>query len=435
MKRVRIHPTPALRGTIRVPGDKSISHRAVMLSALSEGRSVLRDLLLGEDVLATMRCFEQMGVTIRRFPDRVEVDGVGLHGLKAPAEILDCGNSGTTMRLMMGILAGQPFVSRLTGDGSLNRRPMERVAAPLRQMGADIEELRASPTERVVKINGRKLTGITYELPVASAQVKSAILLAGLYALGETRVVEKMPSRDHSEIMLAGKGAMIRFAEGAWIIRPDARLKAMDWVVPGDISSAAFFLVGGLLGEKSRILLRNVGVNPTRTGLLDVLRDMGAEIVLSNERREGGESAADLELASTPLTATALGGATIPRLIDEIPILAVAMAAARGSSTIRDAAELRVKESDRIEAVRRELSLLGAVIETFPDGLAVSGPTVFQGGRFTSGGDHRIAMSMAIAATVASGPSEIVDVACVDTSYPDFFAHLESLGGRVETLT
>jgi 3-phosphoshikimate 1-carboxyvinyltransferase len=434
VKTVRIHPSPALRGTLTVPGDKSISHRAVMLSALSEGKSVLRGLLLGEDVLATIRCFEQMGVRIVRHADRVEVEGVGLHGLKAPAEVLDCGNSGTTLRLMMGILAGQSFISRLTGDASLNRRPVERVALPLRAMGAEIEELRASPAERVVKVAGRPLKGIRYELPMASAQVKSAVLLAGLFAQGETEVVEKVPSRDHTEIMLRERGAAIRKEGGDWKLSPGNALRAMDLTIPGDISSAAFFLVGGLLGKTSSITLRNTGVNPTRTGILEVLKAMGGEVVLKNVQAAGGEAVADLHVSSKDLVATSVGGALIPRLIDELPILAVAMAAAQGTSAVRNAEELRVKESDRIAAIGRELTSFGAKVQAKPDGFAIEGPTVFRAGRFTSGGDHRIAMSLASAATQGPPPSTIEDIACVDTSYQEFFSHLESLGGRCEIL-
>ncbi len=353
MKRVTVHPSPTLRGEIRVPGDKSISHRAVMFSALSEGRSILSGLLLGEDVRSTIRCFQQMGVPIRIQGDRVEVDGVGLHGLKAPAQVLDCGNSGTTLRLLMGLLAGQTFVSRLTGDTSLNRRPVERVAAPLREIGAMIEELRASETERVVKVTGRPLQGIRYELPVASAQVKSAVLLAGLYASGETRVLEKLPSRDHTEILLTGKGAALEREGDTWILKPGPKLRAQDLVIPGDLSSAAFFLVAGSLGKGSQVILKNVGNNPSRTGILEVLRGMGARLDIQQEAPAGGEAVAQLTVGSSPLKASAVRGALIPRLIDEIPILAVAMAAAQGKSEVKDAGELRVKESDRIAALER----------------------------------------------------------------------------------
>ncbi|HKX11761.1 MAG TPA: 3-phosphoshikimate 1-carboxyvinyltransferase [bacterium] len=427
MSEVVIQPEPTLKGEIQVPGDKSISHRAVMLSALAEGQSVLRGLLMGEDVLSTIGCFQAMGVPIQVEKDRVAVGGVGLRGLKAPAKVLDCGNSGTTLRLMMGILAAQPFETRLTGDASLNRRPMERVAKPLREMGAQIEEFRASETERVIKVTGRPLRGIHYKLPMASAQVKSAVLLAGLYASGETVVEEGMASRDHSEIMLAAKGVELDRQGDLIRLRPAVRLKAENLEIPGDISSAAFFLVGGAIGKDSEILLRNVGINPTRTGILDVLRAMGANIEELNPRKIAGEVTADLKVKAAALNATRIDGATIPRLIDEIPILCIAAAAARGKTEIRDAAELRVKETDRIAAMERELAKLGVKAQGQAEGIDVEGPARFQAGDFESGGDHRVAMSMAIAATQASAPSRIHDIGCVRTSYPNFFEQLQGL--------
>ena len=427
MSEVVIQPEPTLKGEIQVPGDKSISHRAVMLSALAEGQSVLRGLLMGEDVLSTIGCFQAMGVPIQVEKDRVVVGGVGLRGLKAPAKVLDCGNSGTTLRLMMGILAAQPFETRLTGDASLNRRPMERVAKPLREMGAQIEEFRASETERVIKVTGRPLRGIHYKLPMASAQVKSAVLLAGLYASGETVVEEGMASRDHSEIMLAAKGVELDRQGDLIRLRPAVRLKAENLEIPGDISSAAFFLVGGAIGKDSEILLRNVGINPTRTGILDVLRAMGANIEELNPRKIAGEVTADLKVKAAALNATRIDGATIPRLIDEIPILCIAAAAARGKTEIRDAAELRVKETDRIAAMERELAKLGVKAQGQAEGIDVEGPARFQAGDFESGGDHRVAMSMAIAATQASAPSRIHDIGCVQTSYPNFFEQLQGL--------
>lgn len=406
-----------------------------MLSALAEGKSVLRGLLLGEDVLATIGCFREMGVEIDVQRDRVIVTGVGLQGLRPPDKVLDCGNSGTTLRLMMGLLAAQPFTSRLTGDASLNRRPIERVAKPLREMGGQIEELRVSETERVVKITGRPLRGITYSLPVASAQVKSAILLAGLYAQGLTVVIEPIPSRDHSELMLQSKGAAL-LREGNKIeIAKTEKLDAQDLEIPGDISSAAFFLVAGAIGKGSEILLKGVGVNPTRTGILEVLEKMGAVLEVNGLGTPGGEAIADLKISSSPLRATMLAGTLIPRLIDEIPILAVAAAAAEGDTEIRDAAELRVKESDRIQAIERELTGLGAKVESFPDGMRIHGPTVFTCGTFHSGSDHRIAMSMAIAATLAPGPSLIQDVDCIATSYPDFFDQFRHLGAQIEVFS
>lgn len=432
MKNVRVLPAPTLSGEIQVPGDKSISHRAVMLSALSEGSSTLRGLLMGEDVLATIGCFRELGVQIDILPERVVVHGVGLKGLRPPQKVLDCGNSGTTMRLMMGILAGQPFESRLTGDASLNRRPMERVAKPLREMGAQIEEFRASETERVVKVTGRPLRGIHYKLPVASAQIKSAVLLAGLYASGETNVEEGTASRDHSERMLRHKGVALEVSDGLIRLRSGQSLKAEDLEIPGDISSAAFFLVGGAIGKDSEILLKNVGVNPTRTGILEVLAAMGAPIEALNPREIGGEPVADLRVRSAPLRAARISGALIPRLIDEIPILCIAAASAQGTTEVRDAEELRVKETDRIAAMERELAKLGVKARGLPDGIDVEGPAAFRAGDFESGGDHRVAMSMAVAATRAPQPSRVLDVDCVQTSYPNFFDQLQSLGAKVE---
>ncbi|MDL1871090.1 3-phosphoshikimate 1-carboxyvinyltransferase [Deltaproteobacteria bacterium PRO3] len=432
MKNVRVHPAPTLRGEIQVPGDKSVSHRAVMLSALSEGVSTLRGLLMGEDVLSTIGCFRELGVQVDIFPDRVVVQGVGLRGLKPPQKVLDCGNSGTTMRLMMGILAGQPFESRLTGDASLNRRPMERVAKPLREMGAQIEEFRASETERVVKVTGRPLRGIHYKLPVASAQIKSAILLAGLYASGETGVEEGTASRDHSERMLRHKGVALEISGGLIRLRSGQSLKAEDLEIPGDISSAAFFLVGGAIGSGSEILLKNVGINPTRTGVLEVLQAMGTPFETLNPREIGGEPVADLRVRSAPLRAARISGALIPRLIDEIPILCIAAAAAQGTTEVRDAEELRVKETDRIAAMERELAKLGVKARGVSDGIDVTGPANFQAGDFESGTDHRVAMSMAVAATRAPRPSRVLDVDCVQTSYPNFFDQLQSLGAKVE---
>jgi len=432
--RLLVHPSPVLRGAIRVPGDKSISHRAVMLSALSEGSSKLKGMLMGEDVLSTVGCFREMGVPIEIKSGEVTVHGVGLKGLKAPQRVLDCGNSGTTLRLMMGLLAAQPFVSRLTGDASLNRRPVERVAHPLRLMGAQIEELRSSETERVVKITGRPLNGIRYELPVASAQVKSAILLAGLFASGSTQVVEKIPSRDHTEIMLQAKGAPLQKNGLQISVQAASKLLAIDLEIPGDISSAAFFLVGGLLGKTSSVRLTHVGVNPTRTGILEVLGKMGAKLKLQNQRWVGGEAIADLEVESSSLKGVEVGGDIIPRLIDEIPILAIAAASVQGTTWVRDAIELRVKESDRIAAIEREFQKMGAQIETFPDGFKIQGPIPFQAGVYASGGDHRIAMAWAIAATQAEADSTIEDVDCIQTSYPEFFEDFRHLGASIEVL-
>lgn len=436
MKSIRVYPAASFKGSIQIPGDKSISHRAVMFSALSNGVSRIKGLLRGEDVLSTIRCFRDLGVEIKEEGEELIVHGVGLHGLKAPSSVLDCGNSGTTMRLMMGILAGQPFISRLTGDESLNKRPMGRVIDPLQTMGAHIEELRASATERVIKITGSPLKAIEYKMPVASAQVKSAILLAGLYAQGTTRVVEEVPSRNHSELMLLHKGAPLICKEN-FIEVHGKNLNALhpeNIMVPGDISSAAFFLVAGCLGEGSQVQLLDVGINSTRTGIFDILESMGAELVINNERNVAGEEVADLFIESTPLKPTTIQGEIIPRLIDEIPILAVAAALAHGKSELYDAEELRVKETDRIDCLVQELSKFGVVIKERKDGFSVLGPTQFHNCECQSHGDHRIAMSLMIAATQAAKPSTIHGVESIAISYPQFFEHFRSLGATFEWL-
>lgn len=432
MKTVRISPSPTLKGVLQIPGDKSISHRAVMFSALAEGKSTLRGLLLGEDVLATLKCFQEMGVKVEIFPDHIQIHGVGLKGLKSPTRVLDCGNSGTTMRLMMGILAAQPFTSRLTGDASLNRRPMERVLEPLREMGADIEELRASEAERVLKINGRPLKGIDYTPVVASAQVKSALLLAGLYASGTTRIRETVPSRNHTEILLLQKGVNLKKNQGGLELISPGRIPPGDLEIPRDISSAAFFLVAGLIGKNSELLLPRIGINPTRTGILDVLKAMGGDVQISSVQKMGGEEVADLRVRGSSLRGTRISGTLIPRLIDEIPVICVAGACAQGITEIRNAEELRVKESDRIKSAVLEFRKMSIKINELEDGLILKGSSKFQGGELDSHSDHRMAMSLAVAATQALTPSLIRDVDCVKTSYPQFFDQLAAIGGKVE---
>jgi 3-phosphoshikimate 1-carboxyvinyltransferase len=432
MKSVRVHPCEQLKGRIIVPGDKSISHRAVMIAALARGPSILQGLLMSEDVLATIGCFRAMGVSISVTAKEVRVEGVGLKGLRAPEGILDCGNSGTTMRLMLGILAGQPFSARLTGDASLNRRPMERVIGPLKQMGAHIEELRASATERVLKITGHPLTGIRYQLPMASAQVKSAILLAGLFASGPTQVIETVPSRDHTERILQKKRLSLKKRGSEITLEPGKEFSGEEQSIPGDISSAAFFLVAGCIAKGGEIQLQGVGINPTRTGILDSLTAMGAQWKKSHETSLGGEPTADLLVQPSTLRGTAIEGEMIPRLIDEIPVLGVAALRAKGLTTVRGAGELRVKESDRIATQEQEFKKLSCNINTLADGWEIQGPQSFHGGSTQSHGDHRIAMSLAIAATQASAPVTIADVDCVHTSYPEFWDHLQELGVRVE---
>ncbi|MBI2339972.1 MAG: 3-phosphoshikimate 1-carboxyvinyltransferase [Deltaproteobacteria bacterium] len=445
MQSQTIHPAPHLRGTISVPGDKSISHRALIFSAIAEGDSRIRNLLLGEDVLATMRIMQQLGVKMSHKPEEIRpgetliVHGVGLYGLRPSPRLLDCGNSGTTMRLMMGLLSAQPFESTLTGDHSLNRRPMERVIKPLAEMGArfDVEQKGGERTIRVKgtkKIGARDATtgGIKFHLPVASAQVKSALMLAALYAAEETLVIEPSPSRDHTERLLAAMGVKLFKKGNEVMIHPAEKLQPLDITVPGDFSSAAFFVVGGLIVPHSDLILKDVGINPTRSALADVLREMGGSVRIGKPRLIADEPVADIHVQSSPLRGFELKGEIIPKLIDEIPIFAVAAVCARGKSSVSDAAELRVKESDRIAVLAAELKKMGVVVEEKPDGLVLSGTlhegkTRLMGGAFDSHGDHRIAMSCAIGALAAQNSSVISDVECVATSFPGFFEILHQL--------
>lgn len=429
-------PAQSLRGEIKPAPDKSISHRALIFSALATGTSRLRNLLLGEDVLSTLEILKSLGVKITpadRAPgpgETVEVTGVGIKGFKTPAGRLDCGNSGTTMRLMLGLCAGANIAAAFTGDDSLSRRPMERVIKPLTAMGArfatDFENGR-----RIIRtLPHAGLKGMRYDSPVASAQVKTALLLAGLSATGETVVIEPSRSRDHTEIMLSAMGADLTLTETAVTLRPGRDLQPLDRVIPGDISSAAFFIVAGLIVKSADILIRAVNVNPTRTGLLEVLKAMGGNIVLANERREGGEAVADIRVKSSRLKNIGVGGALIPRLIDEIPVLALAAANAEGVMTVTSAGELRVKESDRIKSVCAELKRLGVDIRERDDGFIVTGGAqiVPRDPLCHSYGDHRMAMTLAIAGLIAKQPFTIDDVNCVATSFPGFFSLLASLG-------
>lgn len=417
-------PAGPLRGELRVPGDKSVSHRAVMLAALADGVSRVGGFLEGEDTRATARAFAQMGVRIET-PSASErvVHGVGLHGLSAPRAgdrdaPVDCGNAGTGMRLLAGLLSGQRFDSILIGDESLSRRPMRRVIEPLSRMGAVIEaEEGGLPPLRIR--GGRALRGIDYTLPVASAQVKSAILLAGLYASGTTHVVEPHPTRDYSERMLRAFGWPIEFGEGWARLDGGHALRATDVVVPADFSSAAFFLVAASIVPGSELLLPAVGMNPRRTGLLAALRAMGADIREDNPRERDGERVADLVVRHAPLRGIAVPEGLVPDMIDEFPILFVAAAAARGTTRVTGAAELRVKESDRIAVMAKGLRALGIRIEETPDGAVIEGGTL-TGGSADSAGDHRCAMSFAVAGLVASGAVRIADCANVATSFPGF---------------
>jgi len=425
-------PAGPLRGELRVPGDKSISHRAVMFASLADGVSRITGFLEGEDTRATARAFVEMGVRIEApGPSERVVHGVGLQGLRAPSAPVDCGNAGTGMRLLAGLLAGQQFDTTLTGDESLSRRPMRRVIEPLARMGANIDARPGGlPPLRIA--GSRRLTGIDYTLPVASAQVKSAILLAGLYANGATRVTEPHPTRDYTERMLATFGWPIEFGAGWARLTGGHRLRATDVQVPADFSSAAFFLVAGTLVPGSELLLHSVGMNPRRTGLLQALRAMGADIRLSGERELGGEAVADLVVRHAPLHGIDVPVEIVADMIDEFPALFVAAAVANGTTRIRGAAELRVKESDRIAVMAKGLRALGVDVEETPDGALIRGGQV-ECGEVDSAGDHRCAMSFAIAGLVARGAVSIGDCANVATSFPDFAMLARGCGFRLDT--
>ena len=426
-----VQPGGRLSGTLHVPGDKSISHRALMLAALAEGTSSIDGLLEGEDVLCTLAAFRQMGVPIRGpRGGGVEVDGVGLRGLHAPMQPLDMGNSGTAMRLMAGILAAQPFDSQLVGDASLTRRPMRRVAEPLARMGALIETGEGGCPPLHIR-GGRQLRGIAYRLPVASAQVKSSILLAGLYAAGATCVTEPAPTRDHTERMLRGFGYAVETSGATVRLSGGGCLRAAVLRVPGDISSAAFFLVGACIAPGSDVLLQNVGTNPTRIGIINILRQMGGDVVVSNPRVVGGEPVADLRVRSSRLRGVRIPEDQVPLAIDELPAAMVAAAFAEGETILTDAAELRVKESDRIAAVAKGLTAIGIEVRETPDGMVVRGGRA-TGGTVESHGDHRIAMAFAIAGLATAGPVTVADCKNVDTSFPGFVALARAAGLEIE---
>jgi 3-phosphoshikimate 1-carboxyvinyltransferase len=408
-----------------VPGDKSISHRAALLGALARGATTVEGFLRAEDCLATLRCIRALGVPIEETEHRLLIRG---GALREPEDVLDVGNSGTTLRLLAGILAGQPFHSVLTGDASIRRRPMDRVVEPHRQMGARISR-RAGGRLAPLAIVGGGLRGIDHTTPVASAQVKSAVLLAGLFAEGETAVREPSLSRDHTERMLGAFGVSV-FRSGLEArVRGPATLRETTVRVPGDLSSAAFFLVAAAVVPGSEVVVEGVGLNPTRTGVLDVLRMMGASVGVTDLREEGGEPQGGVVVRAARLHGTMIEGDLIPRTIDELPVLAVAACLAEGETVIRDAAELRVKESDRVAALARELGRLGAAIEARPDGLAIIGGRRLRGGRVSSGGDHRIAMALAIAGLCADGPVTIDDSASIQVSFPGFEAALRQVTG------
>ncbi|MED0674951.1 3-phosphoshikimate 1-carboxyvinyltransferase [Aneurinibacillus thermoaerophilus] len=421
----KIQGVNSVRGEVTVPGDKSISHRAVMFSALAEGTTTIEGFLPGADCLSTISCFRKMGIDIEQEGEHVRITGKGWYGLTEPAEVLDVGNSGTTIRLMLGILATQPFHSVLVGDESIARRPMGRVTIPLRQMGADIAG-RQNGGFTPLSIRGGNLKGIEYRSPVSSAQVKSAVLLAGLQAEGETVLYEPGLSRDHTERMLRSFGIEVQSFEGGVRVRSGQRLVSPGRIqVPGDISSAAFLLVAAAILPGSHLMIRNVGMNPTRTGIIDVLKEMGADLILHNVRETNGEPVADIEIKHAPLRGIEIGGAIIPRLIDEIPVISVLATQAEGVTVIRDAAELKVKETNRIDTVVAELGKLGADIEPTEDGMIIRGKTRLTGATCDSHGDHRIGMAAAVAALAASGETTIQNTESINVSFPGFFTKLE----------
>ena len=426
----RIEQVKTLAGQAVPPGDKSISHRAVILNAIADGTAEISNYLPGDDVMSTITCLQALGVDIEVGPDKLVVHGVGSSGLREAQDILDAHNSGTTMRLLSGLLAAQPFLSTITGDESLRTRPMNRVIEPLRLMGASIWGKSSDGLAPLV-IQGSELRGIAYEMPVASAQVKSAILLAALYAQGSTTIIEPVKSRDHTERMLRAMGVALNISGNEVRCLPTSKsLKSMDVTVPGDISAAAYWLVAGAIHPDARVEITSVGMNPTRSGVIDVLKAMGAKIRIENERKEGGEPIADIIIESSELKAIDIDGELIPRLIDEIPVLAMAAAMAKGKTTIRDAGELRVKESDRITSTTTELRKLGAEIEELLDGMVIHGTGKLTGAECDSHGDHRLAMALGVAGLVAAGDTVVYNAEAVNASYPGFWQDLNMLSTR-----
>jgi 3-phosphoshikimate 1-carboxyvinyltransferase len=418
-KTKKIKPAKGLTGTLQFPGDKSISHRYAMLGAIAEGASELHFFSTSADCQSTLSCLKQLGVKIERHDNTVTIQGAGLGGLRAAAEPLDAGNSGSTMRMLAGILAGQPFRSVMVGDASLSRRPMKRVADPLSSMGARINSQPGGMPP--LEIEGGALKPIRYEMPVASAQVKSAVLLAGLFAEGETEVIENVRTRDHTEIALEQMGADIGRHERTIAVRGRARLEGKKLYVPGDFSSAAFFIVAGLITPHSNLMLHNVGLNPTRTSLLDLLVPMGGRVTVVNLEMLNGELIGDLHVEASALRGGEIPPSLVPGLIDELPALAVLGTQTEQGLTFRGAGELRIKESDRLAAVAENLRQMGAEVEEFPDGLRVAGRQTLRGATIDPHDDHRIAMALAVAGLVAQGETQIKNSSCVDISFPDFF--------------
>lgn len=429
--KLRVKSGKQLEGTVRVPGDKSISHRALILGALADGNTSIRRFLPAGDTLATLACVERLGVAIDRHDDTtLTIHGVGLSGLEQPSHPLDCKNAGTAMRLLAGVLAGQPFPSVLDGSAQLQRRPMRRVTEPLRQMGATIED---DQGHAPLYIEGSFLHGTTYRMPIASAQIKSCLLLAGLFADGPTTVIEPGPARDHTERMLRAMGAELTIQHNQVTIIPPARLEPLNMVIPGDISSAAFVLVAGALCTSTNVQIRGVGVNPTRTGILDALTLMGVRVIEENPREEGGEPVADLKIEPRPLNGATIAGDLVVRMIDEFPILMVAGTQAKGKTEVRDAAELRVKETDRIAVMAAELRKLGATIQEREDGFVIRGRQLLQGATVDGHDDHRVAMSLVVAGLCAQGETIVENADCIDDSFPGFIEILQEMSADVET--
>ena len=416
----------SLHGEITIPGDKSISHRSIMFGSLAQGTTEIHGFLRGADCLSTISCFRQMGIDITETKGIIHVHGNGLHGLSSPAATLDVGNSGTTTRLMSGILAGQNFTSVLSGDESLNSRPMKRIITPLTMMGADIESINQNGCAPL-KITGKHLNSIHYNSPVASAQVKSAVLLAGLYADGMTSVTEPALSRNHTELMLESFGAKVTTKDLTATITPPENLYGQKIIVPGDISSAAFFIVAGLITPNSEILIKNVGTNPTRNGILKVCEAMGADITYLNEKKGKGEPVADILVRTSNLHGTVIEGSIIPTLIDELPVIALLACFAQGTTVIKNAQELKVKESNRIDLMADNLTAMGAKVTATEDGMIIEGGHPLHGASVFCKYDHRIAMTFAIAGINADGETDIIDSECVNVSYPGFFEDLKRL--------
>ncbi|QED48428.1 3-phosphoshikimate 1-carboxyvinyltransferase [Cytobacillus dafuensis] len=427
MKPIKLQTNiPSLKGTLAIPGDKSISHRSIMFGAIAEGETTVTNFLLGEDCLSTISCFKKLGVSIQQQEDKVIINGKGFNGLEEPSEILDVGNSGTTIRLLIGILAGRPFHSVLVGDESIGKRPMTRVTKPLKLMGAVIQG-RKNGEFTPLSIKGGNVKEINYELPVASAQVKSSLLFAGLQTKGVTTVIEPVKTRDHTERMIKKFGGEIEIDGRTIHLKGGQRLSGTRIHVPGDISSAAFFLVAGSIVPNSEITLKNVGLNPTRTGIIDVMKEMGADITIIPSEDDTFEPCGDIVIKSSILNGITIEGDMIPRLIDEIPVIALLATQAEGDTVIKDAQELKVKETNRIDTVVNELVMLGAKIIATDDGMIIKGKSNLKGGTVSSHGDHRIGMMLSIAAAICKDEVFLENEESIYISYPSFFEHLKSL--------